>query len=428
MKGIFYLTFNGVVNNTNGIGTQTKLLLDGFDFFYDKFKERYGDIFLNIITPDYPENYEGYSRDHVNFSKEKVNRLGGKIFFCKDSKTVKDFWTPEYWDDLSKEACEIIKREMVKYDDILVICVDMPFLQMPIYFENKYGKVNNIKWLLSPYGSSYIHDKNAISNKRLAWEFVGMSALRLNKNVYLGTVCDFMSNHWVEYYGAPKDKFAPYESSLFLQSKDFEKLNSKEIEDVLVQYKIPIDKDIVFCFGRGVWIKGFDMVLNALQFTKKDFHLVMISVPTQSEINEYGAYLEMLKKAKYSYTIIPKFSRILPKALCQWRKTRIVVCPSRGEPFSNIPLETAIWAKDSGPIVLASNIDGFLEQIKSGFNGYLFKIESPSDLAKNIDSVLFLKANTLKKIRNNAYNKVVKERNFFANIKDTLDYFWNHKK
>ncbi len=87
MKGIFYLTFNGVVNNTNGIGTQTKLLLDGFDFFYDKLIEQYGDISLNIITPDYPANYEGYSKDHVNFSKEKINKLGGNIFFCKDSKT-----------------------------------------------------------------------------------------------------------------------------------------------------------------------------------------------------------------------------------------------------------------------------------------------------------------------------------------------------
>jgi len=423
MKGIFYLTFNGVVNNTNGIGTQTKLLLDGFDFFYDKLKEIHGDISLNIITPNYPENYEGYSNEHVNFSKEKINKLGGNIFFCKDSKTVTDFWMPEYWNDLSREACEIIKREMAKYDDILVICVDMPFLQIPIHFENLYGS-SDIKWLLSPYGSSYVHDKNEISKKRLAWEFVGISALRLNKNVHLGTVCDFMSNHWVEYYGAPKDRFAPYESSLFLQSKDFEKLSNEEIEDVLVQYKIPKDKDIVFCFGRGVWIKGFDMVLNALQFTKKDFHLVMISVPTQSEVNEYGTYQEMLKKTTYSYTIIPEFSRILPKALCQWRNTKVVVCPSRGEPFSNIPLETAIWAKDNGPIVLASNIDGFLEQIQSGFNGYLFQIESPSDLAKNIDRIFSLRPSVLKKIRHNAYKKVMKERDFFANIQDTLDYFW----
>lgn len=428
MKGIFYLTFNGVLNNTNGIGTQTKLLLDGFDFFSDKFKGLYGDITLNVIAPAYHENYPGYSKEDVLFAQEKIKKVGGNIFLCKDSKTIKDFWTTAYWNDLSTESCEIIKREMIKYDEILVICVDTPYFQMPLYFKKMYGAMENIKWLLSPYSSSYLHDKNAMSNDRLAWEYVAISAARLDKNVYLADVCDFMRNHWIEYYGASKDRFAPYESSVFLQSKDFEKLTEKEIQNILVKYNIPTDKDIVFCFGRGVWIKGFDILLDSLRFTKKYFHLVLISVPPQSEIPEHEKYVRMLEKVNYTHTVIPAFSRILPKALCQYEKTKIVVCPSRGEPFSNIPLETTIWAKDGGPVVLASNIDGFVEQIKPGFNGYLFETENASDLAKNIDHIFSLKTNILNKIRHNAYSKVVKERDFFANFKETLDYFWVTKK
>ena len=427
MKGIFYLTFNGIVNNTNGIGTQAKLLLDGFDFFSDKFKKQYGDISLNIITPDYPKNYPGYSEEHRTFSTEKVKKAGGNILFCKDSEKIQDFWTIDYWKKLEKEACEIIKREMDKYEEVLIICVDMPFLQMPILFKKMYG-LNNIKWLLSLYSSSYIHDKDLMSNDRLAWEYVGISATRLNRNVYLAEVCDFMRDHLIEYYGAPKDRFVPYESSVFLQSRDFEKLAENEIDNTLIKYKIPTDKDIVFCFGRGVWIKGFDILLESLRFTNKDFHLVLISVPPQSEISEHKKYLEMLKKFNYSYTIISEFSRELPKALCQWRNTKVVVCPSRGEPFSNIPFETALWAKDNGPIVLASNIDGFVEQIRNGFNGYLFEVENSSDLAKNIDAILSLKTTVLNKMRENAYNKVMKERDFFGNFNNTLNYFWAGKK
>lgn len=424
MKGIFYLTFNGILNNTNGIGTQTKILLDGFDFFYNKFKEKYGDISLNIITPNYAEEYPGYSKKDCEFSKEKIKKLGGNIFFCKDSDTIENFWTTKNWNNLSKEASEIIKREMIKYDEILVICVDMPFLHTPIFFEKMYGYVDNIKWLLSLYSSSYIHDKDLISNERLAWEYVGISSSRLNKNVYLAKICNFMENHLIEYYGAPKDKFTPYESSLFLQSDDFDKLNKKEIQDILIKFNIPLNKDIIFCFGRGIWIKGFDILFESLPLVKKDFHLVFISVPLQSELSENEKYLRLFEKAKYSYTIIPAFSRILPKALCQWYKTKIVVCPSRGEPFSNIPLETSIWAKDNGPVVLSSDIDGFLEQINNGDTGYLFKVGSPSDLATKINYIFSLKNNLLCKVRNNAYAKVIKERDFSKNLEDTLDYFW----
>jgi len=424
MKGIFYLTFNGVLNNTNGIGTQTKILLEGFDFFYDKFKMKYGDISLNIITPNYNEAYPGYSKKDCEFSREKIKKLGGDIFFCKDSDTVENFWTIKNWNNLSEEASDIIKREMVKYDEILVICVDIPFLHTPIYFEKKYGFAENIKWLLSLYSSSYIHDKDLINNDRLAWEYVGISSSRLSKNVYLAKVCDFMKNHLVEYYGALEDKFVPYESSLFLQSNDFEKLSEKEIQDILIKFNIPLNKDIIFCFGRGTWIKGFDVLFESLPFAEKDFHLVFISVPLQSELSENEKYLRLFEKAKYSYTIIPAFSRILPKALCQWHKTKIVVCPSRGEPFSNIPLETSLWAKDNGPVVLCSDIDGFLEQVDDGYNGYLFKVGSPSDLAQKINYIFSLSGNFLKNIKKNAYKKVTKERDFLENLGNTLRYFW----
>lgn len=426
MKVIFYLTFNGVLNNTNGIGTQTKTLLEGFDLFYDEFKIKYGDISLNIITPNYNEKYPGYSKKDFEFSKDKIKKLGGDIFFCNDSDKVENFWTIRNWNNLSEEASEIIKREAVKYDEILIICVDIPFLHTPIFFEKKYGNIDNIKWLLSLYSSSYIHDKGSINNDRLAWEYIGISNSRFNKNVYLAKVCNFMENHLIEYYGAPKDKFIPYESSLFLQSNDFNKLNEKDIEDILLKFDIPLNKDIIFCFGRGTWIKGFDVLFESLPLVKNDFHLVFISVPLQSELSENEKYIQLFEKAKYSYTMIPTFSRILPKALCQWYRTKIVVCPSRGEPFSNIPLEISLWAKDNGPVMLASDIDGFLEQIIDGYNGYLFRVGSSSDLTEKINYIFSLENSFLSEIKEHAYEKVTKERDFFKNIKNTLNYFWGN--
>ena len=114
--------------------------------------------------------------------------------------------------------------------------------------------------------------------------------------------------------------------------------------------------------------------------------------------------------------------------MCQWDNTKIVVCPSRGEPFSNIPLEVSIWAKTHGPVVLASNIEGYLEQIKDAYNGFLFKVGSYKDLANKINYILSIKSNKLEDIKQKAYKKVIKERDFFENFNKTLKEFWTFKK
>lgn len=427
MKGIFYLTFNGIFNNTNGVGTQTKVLLEGFDYFYDKFTEKYGDVCLNLVTPRYEKDYPSYCEEDYSFAKAKMERWRGEIFFCKMSERTNNFWTTEYWHSLCAEAADIIKREASKYEEVVVICIDMPFLHTPIYFEKLNPEVTNVKWLLTFYSSSYIHDKDLISDKRLAWEYVGISASRFSENIYLADVCDFMKSHLIEYYGAPQDKFISYESSLFLQSKDFSYFSEDEIKAIMQSYNIPQDKDILLSFGRAVWIKGFDILLKSLPQSKKDFHLVMILVSPPGEISTYKECLDMAKNIKQSFTLIPNFSRILPKALCQWPRTKVVVCPSRGEPFSNIPLETGIWAKEKGPIVLASNIDGYLEQVKDGDNGFLFECDSSLNLAQKIDHVFSLSDKTIYKMRKNAYKKVMLERDFFKNFEKTLDQVWTKK-
>jgi glycosyltransferase involved in cell wall biosynthesis len=79
-------------------------------------------------------------------------------------------------------------------------------------------------------------------------------------------------------------------------------------------------------------------------------------------------------------------------------------------------MEVAIWAKNQGPVVLASNIGGFMEQINNRKNGFIFNIKNNKDLIKKIKFILRLPDKQLKKIRLNAYNKVIKERDFLKNF------------
>ena len=69
-------------------------------------------------------------------------------------------------------------------------------------------------------------------------------------------------------------------------------------------------------------------------------------------------------------THIRHFTRDLPRALCQWPHTKMVVIPTQQETFSNIWLEVALWARESGPVVVASQVGGLIDQIAPGTTGF----------------------------------------------------------
>lgn len=68
-----------------------------------------------------------------------------------------------------------------------------------------------------------------------------------------------------------------------------------------------------------------------------------------------------------------------------------------------------------------------MEQIKNGFDGFLFECDSPLSLAQKIDYVFSLPQKDIAEMRKNAYKKVVFERDFFKNFEKTLDGVWTNQ-
>lgn len=426
-RTIIYLSFNGVFNYTNGIGTQTKTLLSGIDSNIDYFQKRFGRIDLHIITPEYSTASLGFDIEHIQYARSTTQRLGGGVHTCAYAIDNSDFWSTENWERLCFSAALKLNTIISDYDEILTISIDPPFMQAPLVFEKLFGSIHKRKMehLIAMYSSSYIHDKQNINSKRLSWEYLGVSSSRLHDNIWLADIGNFLTHHYIESYGAPKNKWAPYRSSLILDHEDFDQLSEETILSVLVKYGIPTNKNIILAFGRADWIKGFDILINSLSLLKRDdLHLVLITVPYTLSDPILDSYKLGLAKSKISYSLFTSFIRELPKAVCQYKKTKVVACPSRGEPLSNIPLEVALWAKNNGPVVICSNVDGFNEQIINNNNGFLFQDSDSLDLKQKIEYVLSLDENELNEIKTKAYNKVIKERDFFSNFTKTLEFFW----
>src|SRR5918992_4789658 len=78
-NAIFYLTYNGLYNFTNGIGTQTQLLISGLEATQEALTTRYGPIDVHIICPLPDARTWGY--DHAFFQRQRrrLAGLGGHV-------------------------------------------------------------------------------------------------------------------------------------------------------------------------------------------------------------------------------------------------------------------------------------------------------------------------------------------------------------
>jgi glycosyltransferase involved in cell wall biosynthesis len=132
----------------------------------------------------------------------------------------------------------------------------------------------------------------------------------------------------------------------------------------------------------------------------------------------------LLAQHRIAATHVKTFTRELPKALCQWPRTRIVVVPSRQETFSNIPLEVALWARQQGPIVAASRVGGFVDQIEDGVTGFFIEPLAWETMGQTLQRILNLSEAQRASIRRRAYEKVVHHYDFAQNFPATLHWFW----
>ncbi len=286
-----------------------------------------------------------------------------------------------------------------------------------------------IKSLITLYSSTYIIEQINPSIDKLTWEFQGLASAKSHKDIFIARICDSFQKHLENNYGAETSRFIDYPSSLLIESTDFEPLNKEQIKKILSDFKIPLNKKIIFAFGRANYVKGFDIFLKSLAKVKEQAHIVLIASGYSATDEIFKEYRNIVQEQNIkNITLITKYSRELPRALSQWYNSIVAVCPSRGDTFPNVPLEIALWAKDAGPICVTSNANGLDEQIINGFNGFKFDIMQPKELETLIYHAFNLNEVERNRIRGSAYKKVINERDFITNFECMLSNFWKKVK
>lgn len=423
---LVYCTYNGIYNFTNGIGTQTQLLLRGLERLQEALVTEFGAIDVHVACPLPDQATWGYDEAFWRLQRQRLAALGGQLHLVPyKEQPTQELWEIPAWRTLSQHGARQLAPVLAGYDQSLLICVDQPWLHLPRYMP--YGATaGKVQTLLVLYNTAFIRNWHTPDAAEVAWEQQGLACAQPGSGVYIADVCPSFTAHLRTHFRLAQAAFAPLTASILVEDEEFRGQTRAEIEAILRRYNIPLQADIALAFGRAAPIKGFETVIPALEAVRARCHFVLISVPYYQDDPQQQLYDRLLAAHGIQATHIKHFTRELPRALCQWPRTRMVLMPSQQETFSNIFLEVALWARHGGPVAVASRVGGFVDQIEPGVTGFFLDLTSRDAMAHTVQQVLDLSDDTHAMIRRHAYERVVRQYDFSQNFPATLRWFWRH--
>jgi glycosyltransferase involved in cell wall biosynthesis len=421
-RALVYLTFNGVYQNTNGIGRQTATIVGTVERHWAAICEEFGPTSFFVVTPAaYNALMWGTSVDGPLHVQAAAERTGGTL----SSLIVPDgeFWSVCTWRILCEAAGQRIAELTGTFAEVLVIAVDAPYLHVGVPLTARCS--NRLRVVHCPYSSYLLSASLEPHPDRENWEADAYRQIHSSPTVHVADVCRFMTRHLVARYELPARVFVPFESSLDLDSRDFQLDDEATIAGTLDRYGVPRDQPLLLAFGRAHPIKGLDVLLRALQdFPERALHVVIVAVPYPGDERYLASLRSLAGRTGLGVTFIDHYDRTLPRAASQWRNTRVACCPSRVDTLPNVPMEVGLWARKGGPIVIASATGGLPECVDDGRTGILFPNGDAAALRTTVLSVLRTPPSVFDPMRQAACEKVYSERNQHTNLVRLLRVVW----
>lgn len=424
-SALVYLTYNGIYNFTNGIGTQTQLFLASLERLWPTLERTYGPVDLHIVCPQPDAATWGYDPAFWQLQQQRVAALGGRLHYLPyKTHPDDDLWAIAKWQTLCAEAARLLADLVTDDTRCLLLPIDQPWLQTPRYLAQLApATFQRVQALLVLYSTAFIRQAAAPDADEARWEHEGLALARTAPNVAIADLCPSFTTHVREFYRLRDATFAPYTSSILPDDAVFTPLATGEVRAILQHYGVPCDRDVILAFGRATPLKGFDRLIPALEAVRERCHFVLVSVPYVNDTYQ-ATYDHLLATHGIAATHIRAFTRTLPRALCQWPRTRLVVVPSQQETFSNIPLEVALWARHQGPVVVASRVGGFVDQIEDGVTGFFLDQTSSAAMGQTLQRLLDLSPAAQARIRQQAYARVLQRYDVRRTLPTTLAWFW----
>lgn len=207
-----------------------------------------------------------------------------------------------------------------------------------------------------------------------------------------------MSDKYLEYYGANKDRIFRYPFTSLkknsILSKPIEKNQKSEIRSKLNM----TEKFIVLAVGQFIYRKGFDILIEACRYLNKEVGVFIVGGEPTKE------YLELKSKYNLENMYFENFKS--KERLAEYYKAAdVFVLPSREDTWGLVINEAMAYGL---PIITTNRCIAGMELIKNDFGGYIVKSNCVDSLVTCI---------------NKLYNDPIKKEEFSSiNLKIIQEY------
>jgi glycosyltransferase involved in cell wall biosynthesis len=230
-----------------------------------------------------------------------------------------------------------------------------------------------------------------------------VNAAREGSNIHVGAISRFIEDHLIADYAAPRACIIPTGNGVDPRDAKYRIRTGSEIRDKIEsmnstlpeEERVPLDKPLLFSFGRPVPYKRLDLTLRAAAVRPNHVHPVVVTLGDCPELRGLRDRLGIRA------SIINAFDFELVACLCQHEKTVATAILAKNEPFGLIPSEARLLIRKSGGILLVPDDGGGLaEQVEDGKNGFVLKdVEAEAAITGGVDRILALDRAEAERIR-----------------------------
>ncbi|MGH3816694.1 MAG: glycosyltransferase [Pseudonocardiaceae bacterium] len=382
--GIIICAHDGISSLYAGVGTEIDNYFNSIDWVRGELGTKY-EIRVWAITPRFAPSNCGFSPAQL----EKVRRIcrstGGDVLECFNvSDGFNQYGGLSNWSITSPTAALLAYQVLKDYqcDDAVVIAACTPFAMLPTILERHVDFDVNLRAVWMPYNTSLIEERGAYNTERISFELAAVAGINAAPGLFVGYMNSYMREHLGRDYGVRDYKLTPILNGI--SKNAVPTYTQDEIRYALERKSIPMDKRLVFTFGRGVPIKGFDIFMRAAaELADLDCHFVLQVAAWSMEL---PIVAELKKLQRPNMTLLFGLDLVLPKQLMQWDDTEIVAVLSRHEAAGLIPMEVRAYGN---ALILVSNVGGLVRQVRDGVDGFVTELHV-DDVARTMGEILSL--------------------------------------
>jgi len=388
---VVHLTIEGIAASGGGVCTVTRGHLTSLPRVRKALAAEGIKLTPYFVETHFGPDYAGYDEAHLTKALKSIRAMGGEFYTvlnrspnghpvsCNWPGGENFFGTMAQIEIEGAGGASIARSIARRHTASVVYCHDTFFMLSPIYGTTQ-DNDESVQWLRVVHSTTLKHDEEPVDPGKIGAEYASFYWAKRYPNVHVGTISSFISDHLVKDYAADPATIVPTGNGVDPLDRKYrirserdivatiKKYNSKLAAAGEERYQIPLDKKIVFSFGRPVPYKRLGLTLDVAKHLPEDYHPVIV---TLGEYADLKAQADALGRPA---TVLNAYDYDLCACLSQYEKTVAVPILAYNEPFGLIPPELRLLVRRSGGLlVVPSDGGGLAEQVTDGVDGFVVK-------------------------------------------------------